>query len=40
MAFQFEVSAALSDELIEQWQADGLQFTPMVVGETIAAATG
>ena len=37
VAFQFEVSAALSDALIEQWQADGLQFSPMSP-ETIATA--
>ncbi|HEX6162360.1 MAG TPA: chemotaxis protein CheA [Vicinamibacterales bacterium] len=29
VAFQFEVSAALSDEVLEQWQGDGLQFAPI-----------
>jgi two-component system chemotaxis sensor kinase CheA len=29
VAFQFEVSAALSDDVMGQWQADGLQFAPM-----------
>ena len=29
VAFQFEISAPLSDEMIEQWQADGLQFAPI-----------
>ena len=35
VAFQFEISATLPDELIEQWQADGLQCTP-ITAETAA----
>ena len=40
VAFQFEVSAALSDELIEQWQADGLQLTPISLQAAAPAAAG
>jgi hypothetical protein len=29
VAFRFEVSAALSDELVEPWQADGLHCVPL-----------
>ena len=37
VAFRFEIKAELPADLIEQWQADGLQFTP--VTDTDAAAT-
>jgi two-component system chemotaxis sensor kinase CheA len=33
VAFQFEVSATLSDELMGEWLADGLQFTPIALSE-------
>jgi two-component system, chemotaxis family, sensor kinase CheA len=35
VAFQFEVSATLPEAVIEQWQADGLQFSP-ITPDTIA----
>ena len=37
VAFKFEVRATLSDEQLEQWQADGLQFTPVAAVDTTAA---
>lgn len=37
IAFQFEVNAQLADELIERWQADGLQFNPLTASEAAAA---
>src|SRR4030095_15782380 len=33
VAFRFEVSAALSDELVEPWEADGLHCVPLVPTE-------
>ncbi|MBY0494201.1 MAG: chemotaxis protein CheA [Cyanobacteria bacterium] len=40
VAFQFEVSAAVSDELIERWQPDGLHFTPIAPGGAPGARAG
>jgi two-component system chemotaxis sensor kinase CheA len=39
VAFQFEINAALTDEVIERWQADGMQFTPVTVPEPVAGDT-
>ena len=39
VAFRFEVSAALSDELVEPWQADGLHCVPLVTTDAPVAPT-
>ena len=39
IAFQFEISAELSDELVEQWQLDGLQLTPITSDAPAVAAS-
>jgi two-component system chemotaxis sensor kinase CheA len=39
IAFQFEITASLTDALIEQWQADGVQCTPIAAADTTPAET-
>ena len=39
VAFRFEVSAALSDALVESWEADGLQCTPIATTDIVIAPT-
>ncbi|HUQ88586.1 MAG TPA: chemotaxis protein CheA [Vicinamibacterales bacterium] len=37
VAFRFEVSATLSDELVQEWQADGLQCSPIATADIASA---